>query len=308
MDPKAALRFNRGRKPRPESPASNRSRSKKWETSIWLEYLCPLMRFSLRLPTTMNLAVRLFAVFAALPLFTGLPWADETTPHPMGLDGAHSPSHQELLDRIKQGNIHVVFFGDSSTFCWQTTGKDIWDKNIVPLGAADFGISGCNAQGLLSRMQNGELDGYQAKAVVIMIGLVNLLKGEPASTIAPIITRIVAEVRKRQPQAQIFLFNPPRPDTSNSLVAAVAAAQMGTKCLANVNELAQDLAKLDDGQWVHVIDMSAAMNARKMEMLEQLVTTRDQHKIHIEFEIWWNALKEPLVKIFGTGSAPLKHV
>jgi len=87
--------------------------------------------------------------------------------------------HNSFVARAKQGDLNIVFFGDSSTTCWQTTGKEIWNTEIAPLKAADFGIYNDSAGQLLWRLQNSELDGYRAKAVVMMIGAVDLMRGDP---------------------------------------------------------------------------------------------------------------------------------
>ena len=59
--------------------------------------------------------------------------------------------HNGFATRAKAGDIGIVFFGDSSTVCWQTTGKEIWDKEIAPLRPAEFGIYGDSAGQLLWR-------------------------------------------------------------------------------------------------------------------------------------------------------------
>jgi len=197
--------------------------------------------------------------------------------------------HHGFVTRAKQGNLNIVFFGDSSTTCWQTTGKDIWNKEISPLNAADFGIYGDSAEQLLWRMQNGELDGYQAKAVVVMIGAVDLLRGDSTDRVVAAITACVDEIKKRQPQAKILLFVPPH----------VSVPGITTKAyVANSTATAAALAKLADGASAQVFDMTEAMQARQAEAALQILAAGDPHGAKVEFEVWWDALKAPLAKIF----------
>jgi hypothetical protein len=180
----------------------------------------------------------------------------------------------------------------------------------VPLKAADFGIFNNDAQQLLWRLQNGELDGYQAKAVVVMIGAVNLLRGNSAESTTAAITACVDEIKKRQLHAQILLFNPPHLDLASALPASIVspgtalaklvAKFQGKDYTAHALAVSEALAKLNDGVSVRVIDMSQAMQARETEMLIEIIAAGDPHGAHTEFEVWWSFLKGPLSQIFGT--------
>jgi lysophospholipase L1-like esterase len=114
--------------------------------------------------------------------------------------------HQEFLAVAQAGNIDLLFVGDSITDWWRQDqrGKPEWDKTWAPLKAANFGIAGDTTQGVLWRMQNGELEGFHAKLIVLMLGTNNLRRNEIAD-IAAGDAAIVAEFRKRQPQAKVLL-------------------------------------------------------------------------------------------------------
>ena len=114
--------------------------------------------------------------------------------------------HQSFLEVAKAGNIDLLFVGDSITDWWRQDqrGKPEWDKTWAPMKAANFGIAGDTTQGVLWRMQNGELDGFKAKLIVLMLGTNNLRRNEIAD-IAAGDAAIVAEFRKRQPQAKVLV-------------------------------------------------------------------------------------------------------
>src|SRR5580765_6752274 len=116
--------------------------------------------------------------------------------------------HKEFLDVIAKGDIDLLFMGDSITDFWrrQDRGLDVWNKYFAPLKAANFGISGDRTQHVLWREQNGELEGFKAKCIVLMLGTNNLSTGRNTNeeTIAGM-KLVVGEIRTRQPQAKLLL-------------------------------------------------------------------------------------------------------
>ncbi len=127
-----------------------------------------------------------------------------TTPAPAR--GGNVTRHADFLQIARRGagNIDVLFVGDSITDGWSTTGREVWDKNFEPLKPANFGIGGDTTQGVLWRMQNGELDGFKAKVIILMLGTNNLATA-PNDQIAEGDRLIVEEFKKHQPQAKILI-------------------------------------------------------------------------------------------------------
>src|SRR5262249_37708735 len=91
----------------------------------------------------------------------------------------------------------VVFFGDSITARWDEPGYPglaVWNSEIGPLGAVDFGLDGDRTQNLLWRLDNGELDG-QPKVAVVEIGTNNLIFSGQNETPEDTVAGITAVVR-----------------------------------------------------------------------------------------------------------------
>jgi len=112
--------------------------------------------------------------------------------------------HDRFIAQAKAGNIDVVFFGDTATemWLWPDRGKSVWNKAFGSLKVADFGSQGTHPESLVWRMQNGELDGYRAKLVVLQV----LGVGDNAlADVGAKYDAIIAEVRARQPQAKILV-------------------------------------------------------------------------------------------------------
>src|SRR5215510_4224432 len=89
--------------------------------------------------------------------------------------------HQVFVDIAKKGNIDLLFVGDSITdwFYWplrggEATGGKVWKVAFSSMKPANFAIAGDTTQGVLWRMQNGELEGFKAKLIVLMLGTNNI--------------------------------------------------------------------------------------------------------------------------------------
>ena len=160
------------------------------------------------------------------------------------LEGGH---HDKFIERARAGDIDIVLFGMTETemWNWPDRGRSVWDRTLGLRKAANFGSQGTRFESLLWRMQNGELDGYQAKLVVLQgFGPGDLAMGARAAEFAAGFTPIIAEIRARQPQAKILLS---------------AAFPRGQLDRAHWREVAEENAavyrKLADEQTVFYVDI-----------------------------------------------------
>jgi hypothetical protein len=180
-----------------------------------------------RRPPSRRRTIAGVAALAIVGLATGYAaWAQQPErvvtqrPEPVWTPAAEAPEdvkltaharrhHDDFIARARQGDIQLVFFGTTETemWLWPDRGHVVWDRELAPRKAADFGSMGTTPKGLLWRMRNGELDGYEAKLVVLQLypwGILGVSRGgetEVHAAYAP----IIAEIRARQPQAKILL-------------------------------------------------------------------------------------------------------
>ena len=119
--------------------------------------------------------------------------------------------HAQKMELVKKGGSKVVFIGDSITHFWESKGKKQWEQYFagVPYNALDLGYSADRTEHVLWRLDNGELDGYEAKCVVLMIGTNNtghntFEKETPIDTIIGI-RAVLDKIRAKQPKAKIVL-------------------------------------------------------------------------------------------------------
>src|SRR5687767_7836906 len=104
--------------------------------------------------------------------------------------------NDKFVARAKEGNVDVLFLGDSITEGWAGNGKELWKERYAKLNAANFGISGDRTQHVLWRLENGELDGIKPKVVMLMIGT-NNIGSNPPEQIAAGVKKIVEKLREK---------------------------------------------------------------------------------------------------------------
>lgn len=117
--------------------------------------------------------------------------------------------HDFFIELAQAGDIDLVFFGttEAEMWWWPDRGRSVWEREFGSLQAANFGSQGTQPTSLLWRMQNGELDGYQAKLIVLQAGLPGNVERFPADFSASF-QALIDEIRWRQPQAKVLLFAP----------------------------------------------------------------------------------------------------
>ena len=116
---------------------------------------------------------------------------------------------EEKLALAKQGGWEVVFLGDSITHGWEGGGKEVWAQNFGAYKALNLGYGGDRTEHVLWRLDNGELDGYQPKLLVLMIGTNNtghrpLVQETPEDTAAGI-KAILDKIGQKSPATKVLL-------------------------------------------------------------------------------------------------------
>lgn len=115
----------------------------------------------------------------------------------------------QKVELAKQGGWELVFLGDSITHGWEGAGKKIWDENFSAYKALNLGYGGDRTEHVLWRLENGELDGYQPKLLILMIGTNNtghrrLVQERPEDTAAGI-KAILEKIAQKSPTTKVLL-------------------------------------------------------------------------------------------------------
>lgn len=194
--------------------------------------------------------------------------------------------HERFLERARKGDISVLFVGDSITQGWEGNGKKVWAARFDPLKAANFGISGDRTEHVLWRITKGEeLEGIHPKAIVMMIGT-NNMRDYKAPEIAAGVTAIVKELRTRLPEAKILL-----------LAIFPRDEKPGTAFREKIDQVNKTIAKLDDGgKTVLFVDIGAKFLGSDGTLSKDIMPDF-LHLSEKGYEIWGDAIDEPLKKL-----------
>lgn len=139
----------------------------------------------------------------------------------------------EVNARIAQGNVDLIFIGDSITQGWEGAGKDIWQSYYGDRNAANLGFSGDRTEHVLWRLDNGNIAGISPKLAVIHIGT-NNWKDNTAEEIAEGVTAIVGKLRAALPDVKILLLAIfPRGDRPQDIRDKLIAANTTLATLAD---------------------------------------------------------------------------
>jgi lysophospholipase L1-like esterase len=152
--------------------------------------------------------------------------------------------HQKFLERARQGNVDLLFLGDSITEQWRDNA--VWKQYYAPLNAANFGISGDAIENVLWRVGEGELDPklIKPKVIVLLIGT-NNVGGDSTRDIVEGLKNLVKVIREKAPDSKLLL------------LGIFPCQQKRNKWRRQIEDINAQIAKLDDGKMVRFLDLSA---------------------------------------------------
>ena len=147
--------------------------------------------------------------FLLAVLMAGSVIAQQLSTTPVPRDAGWVKRVESTTAKAKQGGWELVFIGDSITDFWQNRGKAEWDKYFGQYKALNLGVSADRTEHVLWRLDNGELEGYQPKLFVVMIGTNNNGHRKPeqestADTVAGI-KAILDKLGQKAPQSKVLL-------------------------------------------------------------------------------------------------------
>jgi len=202
-----------------------------------------------------------------------------TRPHQVWMD-----RHLQLLERIKQGNVDLLFIGNSITQRWESSGIQAWERYYGHRNAVNLGVDGDGTQHVLWRLDHGEIDGIAPKLAVLLIGS-NHVNGYLPSEIADGIKAICWRLRKKLPDTKILLLGIlPRGD------ATAAAAYR----LNKASELASAVA---DNRMIFYLNISERFLAEDGSVSSELTTVDNVHLSPKGYETLGAALEPTISRL-----------
>lgn len=145
--------------------------------------------------------------------------------------------HAGILQNIQLQRPEKVIIGNSITHYWggepgRENGSQSWKNRVQPAGFLNLGCGWDRVENVLWRVYHGELDGYRASEVVLMIGT-NNLGSVPDEEIVEGLEFLLKQIRIRQPEAGIKVVGLlPRRDKE----AEVKAINRQISKMASLNE------------------------------------------------------------------------
>jgi lysophospholipase L1-like esterase len=206
---------------------------------------------------------------------------------PVPRDARWMVRHDRFNERVKKGDVDLVFIGDSITQGWEGAGKDVWSRFYGKRKAVNLGIGGDQTQHVLWRLDHGNVDRISPKAAVVMIGTNN--SGGDRSAPAQIVdgvTAIVETLRAKLPGTRILLLGIfPRGERFND--------QRG-----RILQVNQAIRKLDDGDYVRYLDIGHLFIEKDGSLTKEIMPDF----LHLSpkgYEIWATSIEDLLAEMMG---------
>jgi beta-glucosidase len=198
------------------------------------------------------------------------------------------PRHEGFVDIAKKGNIDLLLHGDSITDWWVQgdQNKAMFDKYFVGIRTANFAIAGDTTQGVLWGLHNGEGQGFQPKAIMLMIGTNNMGSNTPPE-IAEGIGAVVLEMRRNFPDAKILL------------LAIFPRGVPGDAVRDRIAETNKIIQKLDDQKRVFYMDIGPKFLDEKGVFLPEAFRSDNLHPMAKGYDIWGQAVQAKLAQLMG---------
>ena len=196
------------------------------------------------------------------------------------------PRHLGFVETASKGDIDLLLHGDSITDWWVQgdANKAMFDKYFGNIKTANFAIAGDTTQGVLWGLKNGEGQGFQPKAVMLMIGT-NNSGAYTAPEIAEGVGAVVLEMRKDFPNARILL------------LAIFPRSTPGDPVRDKIAEANRIISKLDDQTHVFYLDIGAQFLDERGYFLADAFRPDNLHPLAKGYDIWGAAVKDKLAAL-----------
>ena len=202
------------------------------------------------------------------------------------------PRHEGFVEIAKKGDIDLLLDGDSITDWWVQgeANKAMFEKYFGGMKTANFAIAGDTTQGVLWGLQNGEGQGFQPKAIMLMIGTNNTGGTDNAGTataaeIAEGVGAVVQEMRTDFPEAKILL------------LAIFPRGLPGDSVRDKIAQINKIIARLDDRRHVFYLDIGARFLDDKGYFLPGAFRPDNLHPEAKGYDIWGAAVKDKLAEL-----------
>jgi lysophospholipase L1-like esterase len=201
------------------------------------------------------------------------------------------PRHEGFVESAKRGDIDLLLHGDSITDWWvQGDNQAMFEKYFGGIKTANFAVAGDTTQGVLWGLKNGEGQGFQPKAVMLMIGTNNTGGTNNAGTstaaeIAEGVGAVVLELRNDFPNAKILL------------LAIFPRGVPGDSVRDKIAEINSIIARLDDQRHVFYLDIGGKFLDERGYFIKDAFRPDNLHPQAKGYDIWGAAVRDKLAEL-----------
>ncbi|NQT25543.1 GDSL family lipase [candidate division KSB1 bacterium] len=197
------------------------------------------------------------------------------------------PRHDAVNERLKQGNVDVLFIGNSITNGLDNTGKNVWDEFYASRNAVNMGFGWDWTQHVLWRLDNSDFDNVDPKLAIVLIGT-NNSNGDDctAEEIADGMIAICDRLRTNLPDMKILLMGTfPRGRAPNPQREKITQA----------NLLASRIA---DGKMIHYLDISERFLDEKT-LISREIMPDYLHPNENGYRIWLENIESKVAELLN---------
>ena len=193
--------------------------------------------------------------------------------------------HNAVNERLKRGNVDLLFIGNSIVHGWENEGKEYWDRFYEPRNAVNMGFGGDKTQHVLWRITHSSFDSISPKLAIILIGT-NNSGGEDntAEEIADGIIKICKTLRNKLPETKILLL-------------AIFPRDSVPTAQRQKNETASKLAsRIADSRTIYYLDINDAFLASDGSLSADIMPDF-LHPNETGYRIWAEAIESKVKKL-----------
>ena len=150
--------------------------------------------------------------------------------------------HDANNKRLSEGNVDILFIGNSIIMGWEGPGRKIWNEYYENRNSVNMGFGWDRTQHVLWRIDNADFSKISPKLAIVLIGTNNIGINSPEE-IADGIIAICGRVRNKLPETKILLLAifPRDPEPSTNREDAARASLLASK--------------IADGKMIHFMDI-----------------------------------------------------
>jgi lysophospholipase L1-like esterase len=203
------------------------------------------------------------------------------------------PEHLRHIRRARQGDLDLLFLGDSLTTRCETVGRQVWEARYSNGRTAKFAIGSDRIQNVLWRLTDGVLEGFSARVIVLMVGTNNVNINSPEE-IADAIREVVAIITEKQLQARVLL------------LGILPRDSAGDPVRPKIRTVNRKLGQLDDGSRLYFLDFGD----RYLDARGNLIGSAYEDRVHLSeqgYQLWEGSMQSVLDELLAMGTMESEH-